>query len=442
MQIQEPTPPAETTVQTNQEPTPPAETTMQTNQEPETVRQSWRNIVTPWQKATVAVLPIFLITRLIFLLLTYFVGVLFFVPNYSPRALSWRAVLYTWYHWDVVRFATIASKGYVSLDYAAFFPLYPAMESVVSKFLHIDIIISGMIISNVAFFGVLIVLYRFVEMEFNSEIARRTALYLSIFPSALFFFAAYNESLFLLFLLLCFYTLRRGLWWLAGLFGCLATLTRSIGVLLLVIFCCEFFRQVFPQLRQSWRDKRMLHSLRLLAGLPAVLLIPLSMGIYAYGLWIRFGDPLAFSHAQKYWRVGPSFPWVAPLIAIKSVVRLSPFIFAIPHDIIDLTALGLFLVLLGLTFFGPERFRKDQWTFALFGLMALVYAVLFPGIPTPGVPYDPMPSMQRFVLEIFAGFIMLARLGRRSWFHEWYLLLSLPMLTFLVIQFLTGHWTV
>jgi hypothetical protein len=76
--------------------------------------------------------------------------------------------------------------------------------------------------------------------------------------------------------------------------------------------------------------------------------------------------------------------------------------------------------------------------------MALLFAVIFPGIPgsNPALPYDPLPSMQRFVLEIFAGFIVLARLGRNNWFHQTYLLLSLPMLAFFTLQFLTGHWTI
>jgi Gpi18-like mannosyltransferase len=289
----------------------------------------------------------------------------------------------------------------------------------------------------------LIVLYRFVEMEFDSDTAKRSILYLSIFPTALFFFAAYNESLFLFFMLLCFYTLRRGSWWLAGLFGGLATLTRSIGIFLFVIFLCEFARQVLPQLRQDWQNKQRVHGLLLLAGLPAALFILLGLGLYGYALSLRFGDPLAFLHAQAHWHEGLSLPWVGPIIALKSIIHLSPYTFAVPHDIIELTALGLFLILMMLAFVGPERFKGNQWTFVLFGAMALIYALIFPGSPSPNrIPYDPLPSMQRYVLEIFAGFIVLARYGRRAWFHQSYLMLSLPMLAFLVFQFITGHWTV
>jgi len=396
-----------------------------------------------WWGATLAVLPVFVVTRFVFLILTYFGGVLFFVPNYWPGHRSLYDILYTWYHWDVIRFATIATRGYVGLEYAAFFPLYPTLERTLNGLFGGNVLLAGMVISNVAYLAALVVLYRFVEVEFDNATAQRTTLYLSIFPSALFFFAAYNESLFLFFMLLCFYTLRRGSWWLAGLCGGLATLTRSIGLLLFVIFLCEFARQMLPRLRQAWRDRQPLRSFVLLTGLPASLLIPLGLAIFAYMLNLRFHDPLAFTHAQVHWREGLSPPWTAPLVAIKSIVRLSPFTFAVAHDVIDLTALCLFLVLMVLCFIGPERFACDQWTFALFGLMALIYALLFPGIPgAGGIPYDPLPSMQRFVLEIFAGFIILARLGRRSWFHQTYLLIALPMLALLTLQFLTAHWTV
>jgi hypothetical protein len=51
--------------------------------------------------------------------------------------------------------------------------------------------------------------------------------------------------------------------------------------------------------------------------------------------------------------------------------------------------------------------------------------------------------MERFVLEIFIGFIILARLGeKKQWVHQGYLLISLPMLALLVLQFMTGHWTI
>ena len=404
---------------------------------------AWRTILDPWWKATLAILPIFLCTRILFVLLTYFGVVLFTVPNYSPQELSTHTLLFSWYRWDVMRFATIAAEGYKRFDNTAFFPLFPLLEHIVSVVIHKGILVSGMLISNLAFLATLVVLYRLVEMEFDSDTAQRTTLYLSIFPTALFFFAAYNESLFMLFLLLSFYTMRRGSWWLAGLFGGLATLTRSIGLLLLVIFLYEFLRQISPQLRQAWSARQYRHSLHLLSGLLPALLIPGGLGIFSYYLYRQYRDPLAFTHSQTHWHLGPTFPWNALGASVKLLLTVRPYTFAIPHILIDLTAVCLFATLLILCFVGPERFSVSQWSMLLFGAVALLYPLLFPGLPGPhGIPYDPLPSMDRYVLEIFPAFILLARLGRRPWFHQVYLLFALPMLTLLVLQFLTGHWTV
>ncbi|HET9922382.1 MAG TPA: mannosyltransferase family protein [Ktedonobacteraceae bacterium] len=406
-------------------------------------QRRWYTSLVPWWLATLAVAPIFIVTRIIFLLLTYFGVVLFNVPNYSLHALRLHTVVYAWYRWDAGHYTAIATHGYVRLPDAAFFPLYPALIHVLSIPLHHSALVNGMLISNAAFLGTLIVLYRLVETEFDRETAQRTALYLAIFPTALFFFAAYNESLFLLFLLLCFYALRRGSWWLAGLWGCLATLTRSLGLILAIVFLYEFVRQVFPQLRQAWQEqqaewaKRVTQTLKLLAGLPAGLLIPLGLSIYAYYLNLRLHDPLAFSHAQVYWRLGLNPPWYAPVVAIKSMTTFSPYTFSTAHNIIDMTALVFSIVLLVLCFVGPERFSISQWSMPLFCLLALSYPLLF-----PGTSYNPLPSMERFALELFASFIVLAHFGRRPWVNQAYLMLALPMLAFFTLQFLTGHWTV
>jgi len=407
------------------------------------IEPEWRQMVEPWWKAFLAILPIFLITRVIFLLLTYFGAILFTVPNYSHQALSLGTLVRSWYHWDATWYAAIASKGYATPEYAAFFPLYPLLERIVGLAFHKDVFLAGMLISNLAFLGTLIVLYRIVETEFDSDTARRTTLYLAIFPTAFFFFAAYNESLFLFFVLLAFYAMRRSSWWLAGLFGGLAALTRSMGLLLLLVFLYEFTRQVLPQVRSGWHERHFYQSLKLLAGLPASLLIPLGLASYAYYLDLRFRDPLALFHAQVHWRIGPTVPWYAPGVAFKSMSTLSPFTFTTAHNIIDLTAMFLFLTLLVLCFVGPERFAFSQWSMLVFGLVVLLYPLFYPGMPdATGINYDVLPSTQRFVLEIFPGFILLARFGRRPWFHQAYLLLSLPLLAFFVLQFITGRWTV
>lgn len=405
-------------------------------------KTTWRALADPWWKATLAILPTFLITRFIFLLLSYFGGVLFFVKNYAGTVISFHDILYRWYYWDAIRFTTIATQGYPSKDYAAFFPLYPTLVHILTVLTHRNVLEVSMFVSNVAFLGMLIVLYRFVTVEFDQETAKRTALYISIFPTALFFFAGYNELLFLFLTLLCFYTVRRGSWWLAGLFGLLATLTRSSGIFLALVFVWEYLRQNWPLLREEWQSKELSRMVRPLINLSAMLLIPLGLAIYSFALYRRFHDAFAFIHAQSYWRQGLTFPLITPLVTLKKIVTLPLFSFTTAHSIIDLTAAVLFAVLLAMCFVGPYRLERSQWTLPLFGILILLTPMLYPNLPRYGGLFDPLASTQRLVLEAFVGFIILARLGRRPWFHQFYLLISLPMLAFLTFQFMTGHWTV
>ncbi len=407
------------------------------------IQPSWRDLVLPWWKATLAILPTFLVTRFLLLLLAYFGGVLFIASNFSPSPVSYHDLLAAWNQGDEINYLAIATDGYTKAQQALFFPLYPTLVRVLSPLFHHSILAAGFFLSNLAFFGALIALYRLVETEFDSETAKRSVLYLAIFPTALFFFVAYSDSLFLLLILLSFYTMRRGSWWLAGLFGALATLTRFEGIFLFVIFLYEFVRQQGPQLREGWSEKQGLERVLPLIGVLASLLIPLALVVYASALSAIFGDPFAFIHAQTQQSAGFSFPLIGPLVAIKDIVRQPHTSFVVAHSLLDFAALVLFVALLALCFFGPERLARNQWTFALFGLLLLLYALSFPGSAAAhGSPYDALPSMQRLVLVIFPGFILLARLGRRAWFHQGYLLVALPMFAFFVLQFITGHWIV
>ncbi len=405
------------------------------------ILQDWYNTVEPWWKTTRAVLPIFLITRLLMLMLTYLGGVLFNVPNYSSFALTFKSVLYSWYHWDAAHYLTIATQSYLDQSDTGFFPLYPAVVHTVSALTHQDVLLVGMLIANLAFLGTLTVFFRLAEQEFDTEIARRSILYLAIFPTSLFFFAAYDVSLFLLFILLCFYMLRQGSWWLAGLLGGLAALTHASGILLFVVFLCEFLRQNLAELRLTWRAKQTKQTLRSLIPTLAALLIPLGLGIYMYTLAKKFHDALAFFHPQGGALL--STPWSAVFTAIHNILSGGIYTFATTHSLVELLILALFCVALALCYIGPLKLDKSQWTFPLFGLLVLVYTLLFPNLPA-GLysAYDPLPAIQYNILLVFIVFILLAKIGRRSWFHYNYLLITLPILSFLVIQLFTDHWSV
>jgi len=131
----------------------------------------------------------------------------------------------------------------------AFFPLYPWTLHLVSLALHliprlatlvnIDIL-AGVLVSHAACFGALVLLYRLTAGELSSMAARRTALYLLIFPGSFFLTAVYPEGLFLLLTVAAFYCARRRQWALAGLLAGAILLTRAQGVMILAPIALEF----------------------------------------------------------------------------------------------------------------------------------------------------------------------------------------------------------
>ncbi len=315
----------------------------------------------------------------------------------------------------------IATQGYTPWWETAFFPLYPLLERAGALLIG-DPFVAGLIVSNAVGLVMLAVLYRLVEEDFDQECASRTVLYLSVFPTAFFFAAGYNESLFLCLVLLSFYHMRHGRWWLAGLFGLFASLTRSAGLLLLVPFCYEYLRQHYFKLEKIRLDAI------------SALLIPAGIGIFAGYCAFQFYDPLAFVHAQGVWRRSLRFPWHGAKEAITFITTHSVLSFSSIHNMIDLSAVMLMLILVILCFW---KFPRHLWAYSIYAATTYLFFLL---VPSTGD--HPLESFSRLALEVFPAFIVLAIFGKKQQFHLYYLVLSLSVQSFMLLQFLTGHWIV
>jgi Gpi18-like mannosyltransferase len=188
-----------------------------------------------WWTACKEILPIYLATH-IAAFVTTCLSVLFIHKDFdwssSPLSTLWQA----WNRWDTGHFISIATLGYTNVVKTAFFPLYPLLIRGLMVAVH-NPLIAGLLISDVSGLIALLVLYQLVHEDFGHERALRTVLYLALFPTAFFLMAAYNEALFLCLSLLSFYSMRHSKWWLAGLCGFCACLTRSAGLFLLVRMC-------------------------------------------------------------------------------------------------------------------------------------------------------------------------------------------------------------
>jgi hypothetical protein len=378
-----------------------------------------------WLSALKNILPIYIATHVALLILTYLATLFAFIPkNFSLYSLPLSTLLASWDRWDSNHFVDIATKGYDIAYRTAFFPLFPLLERGLAYLTH-SAFVAGLIIANLAGLGMLVVLYRLVEEDFDGERAYRTVLYLAVFPTAFFFAAAYNESLFLFFSLLSFYHIRRGHWWLAGIFGFLACLTRSAGLLLLLPFFYEYLRQ------RSFKLKRIRFDIAGSLGMPA------AIGVFAVYCSMRFHDALAFSHAQGGWLRDMHGPWHGLLDSLLVILHKDILSFDSMHNAIDLSAGLLMLVLTILCFIGPWKLPRALWVYGFYAVSMYLFFLLFP--EAGGFP---LASLSRFMLELFPAFIVLAAMGKSRQFHMYYLTFSGSILVFMLLQFLTGYWIV
>jgi hypothetical protein len=187
------------------------------------------------------------------LMLVGLVGVALLQPNATVDVPGWPASGITpgWHNavtayerWDALWYLRIASDGYDVADKsAAFFPGYPLLTRAFAFATGGHPLAGGYIVSNLACFLAMIVVFLMTKHEFDERRARLTVVLMALFPTAFFLFAPYSESTFLLFAATSLFSARLGKWWIAGLAGALAAATRSIGVTLALPLLIEAIRQ-------------------------------------------------------------------------------------------------------------------------------------------------------------------------------------------------------
>jgi len=218
-----------------------------------------------------------------------------FLPVQEPGAPftqnPWLAV---WAHWDTRWYLDIATRGYSAARLPptgeanyAFFPLYPILMRVVSWIVG-DPVLSGFLVSNVALVVATVLLYRLVADEHGTAVAERAVKYLLLFPTAFVLSGVLSEGLFLALSVGMFRAVQQRRWWLAGVVGGLAALTRPTGVLLALPLGWIYFAGTGD--RPGWAVR-----------VGSLLLVPAGLGAFAAFNWWLTGDPLAFVTVQAAW---------------------------------------------------------------------------------------------------------------------------------------------
>ena len=142
---------------------------------------------------------------------------------------------------------TDVGKSY-SLSYA-FFPLYSWMIWLFTWPLKIfgltsiaTATLAGVIVSALGTLGAMLALYDLTQDSLGEDGAMRAIFYLLIFPSAFFLLQIYTEGLFVGLAFGCLAMIKRKYWLPAALLGIAATLTRAVGIALIIPMAITWIR--------------------------------------------------------------------------------------------------------------------------------------------------------------------------------------------------------
>lgn len=389
-------------------------------------RRIWRDAALAW------------LAQHLFLLLPVYLTILF-AP---PRPITLQRLVLPWLSWDGWIYVNIAQHGYSALGQTAFFPLYPLAMRVVALGMGGHTALAGLLVANASGFLAYGILLLLVEREAGPVAARRTLLFLLCFPTSFFLVAAYTESLFLLLSAGAFFALRRHAWLAAGALAALATLTRPVGILLLLPLGAEALRGWWSEDRPAedapdetdscsagGARKRLAVSsvLRIEAGF--VLPIAALAGYCGY-LGARFGHPLGFLAAEGgMWGRRASWPWDSFVRSGVAVLRDPPN-FALPAAL-DIILMALFIALVVLVA------RRLPLPYTLYAAASLVLIVM---LPMHRENWGALSSNKRFMVDVFPLFMVLGMARPRRWIEPLTVLLALVLQILLTVVFLQRGW--
>src|SRR5947209_3914400 len=374
---------------------------------------------------------VFVFSRLTILVISYLCVVLFNFLD-CTHGINPNPCLLAWYHWDDAAYVHIAYQGYIHTPDVAFFPLWPLLIHfgglLLGGQIPLSYYLAGILLSNICFYFALTLLYWLLCEYFEPSLAKRALFYLAFYPYALFFFAGYTESLFVLLCVAFFLLLQRGKsldWWFAGGIGCLAALTRSTGILLCIPFLIMYARRFWlPAVRNQygWFQR--------VSALAPIVLIPAAVLAYLIYLSYTKGNPFIISTEEAtVWN--RHFVWIW-----TTLHKMQKFFFASPafsldfaKNLLDLafTTFPIVALIVG--------WKRLPLHYCLFALAAIIFSISF-----PLGSVNPLASQPRYMMSIFPLIVVFALWGKRPRFDQLFIALGPPLLAFNTILYISHSW--
>ncbi|HZY41213.1 MAG TPA: glycosyltransferase family 39 protein [Anaerolineae bacterium] len=336
----------------------------------------------------------------------------------GPLSSALEPLILPWLRHDALWFTRIALEGYAVPDgRGAFSPLYPLLIQWGGVGLNGQYSVAAFIIANLGCLVSLILLYEIAQREF--QVGRRALLALLLYPFAFFLFVPYNESLQLVLTLVVFWSARAGRWWLVGISGALAVLTKITALAMLPALALDVWLN---------RKQRPLRQ-----GIWLILLPLAAVGWVLIRQWVlnvnemNLGTAVLSPDFQSGWNEEVVAPWTGLILAVLAPFRLWPSSYT-TMAVINLLMIGLVVYLTLLTVKLPRRsWAVYAVTMLTINLMLVVRLVPLLDVPRRMLTAFPIfiaaalywsPRGQRFVV---AG-ALLFQLTLSALFVKWVLI--------------------
>ncbi len=324
----------------------------------------------------------------------------------------------------------------------AFFPLYPLMIRLFTFPLALlgmnpiaTATLAGVIVSALGTLAAMLALHDLTRETLGDEGGMRAVFYLLIFPTGFFLVQVYTEGLFVGLAFTCLAMLKRKHLVYAALFGIAATLTRAVGITLVIPMIITWIRtNEWYALDLEWRQilfkgiplRPLWRALLAFAPLIVFLIWKFSYLGFAFDYVENnfFGRTLSIQGAVFVW---VTFTYEMVFGFLSTQVLATRDLFVNPqHSAYYFTeSLGMIIGLIAIL-----RCLKTDPEVAWFSLA--VFLISFFSGPSQG--------MHRYILGAPALFITLARWGKNPVFDRAWTIVSILLMGMLAMLYAFNYW--
>lgn len=329
-------------------------------------------------------------------------------------------------NFDGTQYIIIAESGYFTYQ-QAYFPLYPAISSLIGRFLLADNIPLALIFASffsfIVAFGFLRKLFEDKEFGELKSLNKFGVYLILMLPGSFFFAAAYTESVFLALLLACLYFAKKGNLTASFLTGISLGLTRLVGSFASIL--------IFAANSKSAKSYA-----RLAMALSPIL----GLLIYMFYLQTTTGDALAFVSSQKAFNNGRSTNIVLlPQVLyryLKIILTVRNFDVVYLVSVIEFTTFCVYASLLAFESFSLWRVWRSGHMILQSRVSLLVFSIINLILPTLT---GTLSSIPRYGLMSFSIIPAIFALNK---YFRFALLLLLMTINILMLMLFAQGWFV